>query len=96
MIQYEIIDISKEIDFNKTNSLECMICYYWYIKDTGFKYQPYVSNRCHDFSRIVQNLSNFLILRMKNVDYRCYLVNIDKKDGICLLNNSVLNNTGVL
>ena len=33
---------------------------------------------------------------MKNVDYRCYLVNIDKKDAISLLNNYVLNNKGVL
>ena len=33
---------------------------------------------------------------MKNVDYRCYIVGIDKKDAINLLNNSVLNNKGVL
>ena len=27
------IDISEGIDFNKTtNSRECMICYYWYLK----------------------------------------------------------------
>ena len=91
MIQYERIDISKEIDFNKTNSLECMICHYWYFKDTGSKYQPYVCNGCHDFSIIVQNLSDFLTLKIKNVDYRYYLVGIDKKDTISLLNNSVLN-----
>ena len=54
MIQYERIDISKEIDFNKTNSLKCMICHYWYFKDIGFKYQPYVCNGYHDFSMIVQ------------------------------------------
>ena len=94
MIQYERIDISKEIDFNKANSLECMICHYWYFKDTGFKYQPYVCNGCHDFSMFVQNLSDFLTLKIKNVDYRYYLVGIDKKDTISLLNNSVLNNKG--
>ena len=39
MIQYERIDISEEIDFNKANkSVECMICHYWYFKDAGFKY----------------------------------------------------------
>ena len=79
MIQYERIDVSERIGFNKTNSLEFMICHYWYFRDTGFKYQPYVCNECHDFSMIVQNFSDFLILRIKNVGYRCYLVNIDKK-----------------
>ena len=36
MLQYERIDILKEIDFNKSNkSVECMICHYWYFKDIG-------------------------------------------------------------
>ena len=80
MIQYKRIDISKGIDFSKTNeSVECMICHYWYFKDVGFKYQPYVCNGCHDFSMIVQNLNVFVILKIKSVDYRCYLVGINKK-----------------
>ena len=33
---------------------------------------------------------------MKNVNYRCYIVGVDKKDAINLLNNFVLNNKGVL
>ena len=66
MIQYEIIDISEEIDFNKTNrSIECMICHYWYFKDTGFKYQPYVCNGCLDFSITVKNLRDFFIVTVK-------------------------------
>ena len=80
MIQYERIDISEEIDFNIAKlSLEYMICHYWYFKSIGFKYQLYVCNGCHNFSMIVQNLSDFLVLKIKNVDYRCYLVGIDKK-----------------
>ena len=79
MIQDERIDSSEGTDFNKTNrSIECMICHYWYFKNTGFKYQPYVCNGCHDFSMIVQNLSDFLIVTVKNVDYRCYIVGVDK------------------
>ena len=97
MSQYERIDISEGIDFDESNkSVECMICHYWYFKDIGFKYQPYVCNRCHDFSMIVQNLSDFLILRIKNVDYRCCVVGMNKKDAINLLNNSVPDNKGVL
>ena len=97
MIQYERTDDSEEIDFNKTNkSVECMICHYWYFRDIGFKYQPYVCNACHDFSMIVQDLSDFAILKIKKIDYRCYLVGIKKKDAISLLNNSALDNKGVL
>ena len=45
MIQYERIDISEGIDFNKTNkSVKGLICNYWYFKDIGFKCQPYVCN----------------------------------------------------
>ena len=49
MLQYERIDISEGIEFDKTNkSVECMICHYWYFKDIGFKYQLYVCNGCHE------------------------------------------------
>ena len=97
MLQYERIDISEGIYFDKSNkSVECMICHYWYFKDIGFKYQPYVCNGCHDFSMIVQNLDDFVILRIKSVYYRCCVVNMSKKDAISLLNNSVLDNKGVL
>ena len=73
-----------------------MICHYWCMKDTGFKYQPYVCNGCHDFSMIVQNLDDLVILRVKGVDYRCCLVNMSEKDAISLLNNFVIDNKGVL
>ena len=45
---------------------------------------------------IVQKLDDFGILRVKCVDYRCCVVNMSKKDAISSLNNSVLDNKGVL
>ena len=45
---------------------------------------------------IVQKLDDFVILRVKGVDYRCCVINRSKKDAISLLNNSVLDNKGVL
>ena len=45
---------------------------------------------------IVQNLDNFLVLKIKKVDYRCYIVDMNKKDATSLLNNSVLDNKEVL
>ena len=35
MLQYETIDVSKGINLNKSDTSECMICYYWYFKDIG-------------------------------------------------------------
>ena len=97
MLQYERIDISKGIAFDKSNkSVKFMICHYWYFKEIEFKYQPYVCNGCHDFSMVVQNLDDFVILRVKGADYRSCVVNMSKKDVISLLNNSVLDNKGVL
>ena len=62
MLQYERIDISEGIDFNKSNmSVECMICHYWYFKDIGFKYQPYVCNGCHELI-----LETFILISMVN------------------------------
>ena len=49
MLEYDKIDISEGIGFNKTNlSKEGDICHYWYFKDIGFKYEPYLCNGCHD------------------------------------------------
>ena len=42
-------DISEGIDVNKTSlSKEYDIFHYWYFKDIGFKYEPYLCNGCHD------------------------------------------------
>ena len=49
MLQYEKIDSSEGIGTNKTcASNECMLCHYWYFKDVGFKFEPYVCNKCHN------------------------------------------------
>ena len=96
MISYERIDCSQGIDLNKSKeSVKCMICHYSYFKDV-FKYQPYVCNRCRDFNMTVMSLSDFFILNIKAVDYRVYVVGVDEKDAVNILNNSVLDNKGVL
>ena len=72
-----------------------MICRYFYFSD-GFKYQPYVCNSCHEFSMGVQNLNDFFIVTIKSIDYRVYIVTVDRKTAVCLLNDSVLNDKGVI
>ena len=54
MLEYDRIDISEGIDVNKANaSKQCDICHYWYFKDIGFKYEPYL---CNGFHGLMQNL----------------------------------------
>ena len=72
-----------------------MICNHYYFKDK-FNYQPYVRNKCRDFSMTAMDLSDFLILNIKNNDYRVYISNIDKKEAIIILNKSNLDDKGVL
>ena len=68
-----------------------MICHYWYFKDIGYKFQPYVCNKCHDVSMMVYDLNDFLILNIKGVDCRCFMCNMNKNTAIKLLNNSKLD-----
>ena len=97
MIQYERINISEEIDLNKSDkSKECMVCYYWYFKDIGYKYEPHACIKCHDASMMVYDLNDFMILNIKGIDYRCFVFNMSKNDAVKLLNNSVLDNKGIL
>ena len=67
---------------NKKEGVKCMICNH-YFKD-NFNYQPYVCNKRHDFPMTVIDLSDFVILNIKNNDYRMYISNIDKKEAIII------------
>ena len=73
-----------------------MICHYWYFKDSGYKYEPYVCNRCYNLSVVVYDLNDFMILIIIGIDYRCYVFNMSRSDAINLLNNNWLDNKGVL
>ena len=44
----------------------------------------------------VMNLSDFLILNIKGVDYSVYIVDVDKKDAVNSLNNSKLSKKSLL
>ena len=62
MLEYDRIDISKGIDFDKTNaSKECKVCHYWYFKDIGLKYEPHLCNGCLG---LMQKAVNIKILMM--------------------------------
>ena len=89
-----IIDISEGIYNAKSNSSkECVICHYWFYNH-GFYSQDYVCNGCHDLTVLSTNISNIVIITIKNVDYRCIIHNISKSEAINLLKDSILEDRG--
>ena len=97
MLQYDRIDASEGIDINKIDaSKECMPCHYWYFKDIGFKFGPYVCNGCHDILLIAYELKNIVILNVKGVDHRCVLWGVTENDAINMLDNYKLDIRGIL
>ena len=73
MLEYERIEISEEIDVNKTNlSKECDICHYWYFKSIGIKYEPYLCNGCHNLMQKVMSFNNIAIAYIKGSAYRIH------------------------
>ena len=47
-----------------------MLYRYQYFKGIGYKFEPYVFNRCHDISMMAYELEDIAILNIKGVDYR--------------------------
>ena len=91
MLEYDRIDISEGIDVNKTNlSKECDICHYWYFKDIGFKYEPYLCNACHDLMQKAVSFNDVAIVYVKESAYRIHFWSCTKRDAISIMNNSNL------
>ena len=68
MLQYKKINVSKQIDTNNTGaSKNKMICYYWCLKDVGFKFQSHVFNKSHDVLMAAYELKNIRRLNVKSV-----------------------------
>ena len=65
---YDRIDISERSDVDQTNALkECDICHYWYFKDIGFRYEPYICNGCNDLKQKAMSLMMLLLLMLKEM-----------------------------
>ena len=66
MLQYEIIDVSKEIGINKISlSKECELFHYRLFKNIGFKFEEHVCNKCHDLLTMAFWFENIAILSTK-------------------------------
>ena len=97
MLKYQKIDVSEEIDVNKTSaSEEYELCPYWFFEDVGFKFEKHVCNGCHDLLTMAYGLENIATLSAKGANFRCILWVISRNEGLRRLKNSVLEDKGVL
>ena len=91
-----MIPCEKIIGYNdRKKGVKCMVCNYYYFKDKS-DYQLYVCNDFHNFSMTVIDLNDIFVLKIKNVGYRVYISNIDKKETISIFKTSNLGDKGVL
>ena len=83
---------------NRRNaSKECDICHYWYFKDIGFKYEPYLCNGCHDLKQKAVSFNDVAIVYVKGNAYRIYFWYTSKDDAISIMNSSnLIDKKGVL
>ena len=72
-----------------------MICHYWFFHHE-FKFQGSICNGCHDLKMLSVNISDIVIITIKNVEYRCIIHNISKSEAINLLESSVLEDRGYI
>ena len=79
MLKYDKVDITEDIDLNKTNkSKQCMFCHLWCYLNKNFSYGPFT---CDGYYNIVQKSIDFkdtAIIYIKKTAYRVYFKNISK------------------
>ena len=85
-------------DVNKINaSKECDICHYWYFRDIGFKYEPYLCNGCHDLIHKAMSFNDVAIAYVEGSAYRIHFLYMSRDDAISKMNNSnLINKKGFL
>ena len=86
------------MDVNKTNASKYFdICYYWYFKDIGFKYEQYLCNGCPDLMQKATSFNDVAIVYAKGSSCRIHFWFMSKDDAITIMNNSnFVDKKGVL
>ena len=96
-LQYEKIVVSEGINTNKTSaSKEYMLFHCWYFKEVGFKFEPQACNKYHDVLMTAYESKSIAILNIKDLHFRCILWGISRNEAVNSLNNSVLEDKGIL
>ena len=98
MLEYDRINILEGINVGQARlSKECDICHYWYFKDIGFKYEPYLCNDCHDLMQKAMSFNNVAIVYVKENAYKIHFWYMSKDDAINKMNDSnLVHKRGIL
>ena len=98
MLEYDRIDISEGIDFNKTNkSKDCMLCHDWNFLDKNFSYGPYLCDGRYNIMQKSIDFKNIATVHVKKSAYRIYFLYMSKRKAKILMTNSNLfDKKGVL
>ena len=98
MLEFDRIDISEGIDVNKISaSREYDICSYQYFKDSGFKYESYLCNGCHDLMQKTMSFNNVAIVYVKGSAFRIHFWYMSTNDAINIMKDSnLIDKMGVL
>ena len=73
------------------------IFHYWYFKDIGFKFEPYLCNECHDLTQKAMTFIDVAIIYVKQSADRIHFWYMSKDDAISIMNNSnLIDKRGVL
>ena len=96
MLKYGRIDISEEIDVNRTDrSKKCMFCHYWYFLDKNFQYGPYLCDGCYDIVQRSTDFKNIAIVHIKKSEYRIYFQHMSKHEAKKLIKKfNLIDKTG--
>ena len=90
------LTLPEGIDVNKTSvSKEWCLSLLVFLK-YSFKFQPIVSNGCHDLLKMSVNISDIAILNIKGSNYCCIISLICKNEAINLLQNADLTEKSII
>ena len=90
MLHYDRIDVAKS-----SNSNKCMTFNYLFFNH-GFEFQDSICNGYHGLTMLSVNISDIVIITIKNINYRCIIHNISKSEAINLLASSMLEDRGYI
>ena len=74
-----------------------IFCHYWYFRDIGFKYEPYLCNGCHDLTQKAIGFNNIAIGYIKGSAYRIHFWYTSRDDATTIMNGSnLVHKRGIL
>ena len=92
MLEYDRIDLSEGIDFNKCEdtSRKCSLCQHYYFVNNNFNYQRYLCDGCHDMYVKALSMQHLTIIYHGGHAYRVNYVFVSKNDSFNLIENSII------